>query len=275
MNRPVIDTLVKNLYRHLDDDLFNWRESKESLQELVKTMECNRMHALHLIDSNFYDNKSIRVLDYGCGTGIYVLLLLLKGYPNVHGVDINQKFNKKILEKLDFNNASFNIIGDKLPFESNYFDVINSTTVLEHVENIEAYYQEAARVLKPGGVCFFHFPHRIQPYDTHSKTWFIHYFPKPIRRILWNIFSAQKNGESLNNYLYYRTVSTHKRVAKKYFSITENRTEERLKKIYFVNYKGNLKIRKMVFKLINLRFFSGFFLKIFSKLASVDLYLKK
>ena len=65
MNRPVIDTLVKNLYRHLDDDLFNWRESKESLQELVKTMECNRMHALHLIDSNFYDNKSIKKVSDG------------------------------------------------------------------------------------------------------------------------------------------------------------------------------------------------------------------
>jgi len=73
-------------------------------------------------------------------TGIYVLLLLLKGYPNVHGLDINKKFNKKILEKLDFKSATFSLMDDKLPFEGNYFDVINSTSVLEHVEDIDAQY---------------------------------------------------------------------------------------------------------------------------------------
>ena len=79
----------------------------------------------------------------------------------------------------------------------------------------------------------------------------------------------------MNNYLYLKMVSTHIRIAKKYFSIVEERTEERIKKIYFVNYGGGLKLRMIAFKLMNLRYAGKLFIKIFAKVASADLYLKK
>ena len=167
-----------------------------------------------------------------------------------------------------------NNIDEQLPFDDNTFDIITSSLVLEHVVNPDFYYSEAARLLKPGGVCFFNFPHRLKPYDTHSRCWFIHYFPKNIRKILWDIFSRQ-GGTYLNNYLYLRTVSTHKRIALKYFRIAEDKTGNRIKTINYVNYKGNSTFRLIASKLMSLRYIGNIFVKIFSLNASADLYLEK
>ena len=275
MNKlPVVDIVIKQLLNKVDDESVDWCEEKENLEGLIENnAPCNRFYELRKVSENFSDNKDIRILDYGCGSGVYVILLLLKGYSNVHGIDIKEKFNNKFLANLGFN-ASFNLTDDRPPFEGSYFDVINSSVVLEHVEDIDLYYQESARILKPGGVCFFHFPQRLKPYDSHSKTWFIHYFPKPIRKVLWDIF-ARQGGKYLNNYLYLKMVSTHIRIAKKYFSIVEERTDERIKKIHFVNYKGSQKLRMIAFKLMNLRYVGILFIKIFAKIAWADLYLKK
>ena len=63
------------------------------------------------------------------------------------------------LRNLEFDQASFSSYEwERLPFDDNTLDVITSSLVLEHVEDIDFYYREAARVLRPGGVCFFSFP---------------------------------------------------------------------------------------------------------------------
>jgi len=55
-----------------------------------------------------------------------------------------------------------------LPFRAESFDVVVSNQVMEHNHFIEDYYREAARVLKPWGFMFLHFPHKYQFYDGHS-----------------------------------------------------------------------------------------------------------
>lgn len=40
---------------------------------------------------------------------------------------------------------------DELPFESEYFDLALSFFVLEHIENLENFFEEVYRILKPGG----------------------------------------------------------------------------------------------------------------------------
>jgi len=274
---PVVDSLIKELIIKVDDNNIDWAYEKKKLQSTIENGGLiERQWALQLIDDHCGDNKAAKIFDYGCGTGILNLLLLLKGYSHVHGVDVVEKFNNNIIEYLEFDNASFKLIGedDRLPFDDASFDVISSSLVLEHVENADFYYSEAARLLKPGGVCFFNFPHRLKPYDSHSRCWFIHYFPKSIRKLLWNVF-ARQSGTYLNDYLFLRTVSSHKRIALKYFSHAENRTGDRIKSNSFVNYKGNSKIRNLATKLMNLKYVGSLFVKIFSINASADLYLEK
>lgn len=47
-----------------------------------------------------------------------------------------------------------------IPFDDNYFDLIYSTSVLEHVHDLENGFAEMARVLKPGGIMI----HGVDPY---------------------------------------------------------------------------------------------------------------
>jgi len=273
----IVDSVLKKLVKGVNDHNINWDNEKQNLQAMIENGALvDRQWALSQIDDYCGDNRAARILDYGCGTGILNLLLLLKGYSHVHGVDVQEKFDNKILHHLEFNNASFNLIGenDRLPFDDASLDIISSSLVLEHVSNAEFYYSEAARVLKPGGVCFFNFPHRLKPYDSHSRCWFIHYFPKGIRKVLWDIF-ARQDGAYLNDYLFLRTMTTHKRLAKKYFSHAEDRTGDRIKQNNFVNYKGNSTLRNLAGKLMKFKYVGAFFVKIFAINASADLYLKK
>lgn len=93
--------------------------------------------------------KERKVLDFGCGSGIFVEELANVRYQS-YGVDISEeaiKFGKlqgrKNLEVLD---------SHKVKFSDNYFDAIVTLDVLEHLENEEWALKEMERMLKPGGV---------------------------------------------------------------------------------------------------------------------------
>lgn len=88
-----------------------------------------------------------KVLDVGCGSGAFLLLLRNFGME-CHGVEtgrLNKDFVKK--HELDIKNCS--IIEANFP--NNYFDVITMNHVLEHVENPTKTIKELYRILKPGG----------------------------------------------------------------------------------------------------------------------------
>ena len=110
--------------------------------------------------------------------------------------------------------------------------------------------------------------------DSHSRTWFVHYVPKNIRKMLYDLFSRQ-GGEYLNNYLNLKTVLYHKRIASKYFKVTENRCADRIKDMNFISYKGNLRLREMVHSMMNMRYIGKLFTGLFSYISAADLYLEK
>lgn len=60
-----------------------------------------------------------------------------------------------------------NGIGESLPFESNSFDVVFSTNVLEHTQDPAQVLREAVRVLRPGGILQFVYPNYHSYYDGH------------------------------------------------------------------------------------------------------------
>mgnify|MGYP001765045447 CR=1 FL=1 len=72
------------------------------------------------------------------------------------------------------------LTSDHGPFADDWFDVVISEEVVEHVPTslVANYYSEAARVLRPDGVAYYTVPHRLGPYDSHTRTWFVHYLPR-------------------------------------------------------------------------------------------------
>jgi 2-polyprenyl-3-methyl-5-hydroxy-6-metoxy-1,4-benzoquinol methylase len=98
--------------------------------------------------------KGNKILDIGCGNGIFLDRLKKQGFGNIAGADLanylKDKSHKHII-------ADINV--EKLPIEESSYDVITALQVLEHLENYFLILQEAARVLKPGGYFIFSVPH--------------------------------------------------------------------------------------------------------------------
>ena len=96
---PVLDSVIKNLILNVDDESNDWNKEKQKLKDLIDyRAPIRRNWAINQIEKYCNSDKETVILDYGCGTGILNLLLLLKGYENVHGVDIVKKFNDDIID---------------------------------------------------------------------------------------------------------------------------------------------------------------------------------
>jgi len=275
-----LDSFYSNLKRSFkDNSAIDWDSSLAKLKDLVGTdIEKSKLsHQYKNIIQAVGHNKNIRILDYGCGGGQLATYLLLAGYKDVYGVDVNnQEMNNDFIAKLGFKKRIFSSYDKKqLPFENDSFDLLISQQVLEHVHNLDDYYSEASRVLKKGGIALLDFPHKFIPYDSHAQKYFIHFFPRFLRKPLYNYFT-EKGFEHYDSILNFQTLGHHKRIALKYFTSHENKTADRIKKFeYSGTYEGNLRLRKLVDTLIQSKVFGQAFLLIFTQLAIADIKLIK
>jgi ubiquinone/menaquinone biosynthesis C-methylase UbiE len=92
-----------------------------------------------------------KILDAGCGTGVYSFSLANK-VKEINAVDISQEKINHANQTNIFSNIKFKQ-GDitKLSFPDNYFDAIICSDVLEHIKNDTNAFSELSRVLKPKG----------------------------------------------------------------------------------------------------------------------------
>jgi 2-polyprenyl-6-hydroxyphenyl methylase/3-demethylubiquinone-9 3-methyltransferase len=100
--------------------------------------------------------RQAEVLDIGCGAGFLSNHLAREGIA-VTGLDASQA-SIDVAARHDETGAVRYLLGDALhlPFANESFDVVCAMDFLEHVEDPAAVVAEVARVLKPGGVFFFH-----------------------------------------------------------------------------------------------------------------------
>ena len=79
------------------------------------------------------------------------------GFAERNGLHRNYYKQISKLSSLPLNHSELNLIsydGNRMPFQNNKFDVVVSTAVLEHVFNLEGFFQELSRITKPGGLSY-------------------------------------------------------------------------------------------------------------------------
>ena len=129
---------------------------------------------LKLISQSITPNKNIKILDLGCGDGALSYLMWRAGYTvigidtSLLGIDLACAEHKKRYTNCEFRCGE---VGD---VESNSFDGVICSDVIEHVQRPGELIDEIYRVLKPNGVAVLSTPIRITeaPLDVeHMAEW--------------------------------------------------------------------------------------------------------
>jgi SAM-dependent methyltransferase len=172
-----------------------------------------------------------RILDFGCGAGRVVFRLRELGF-DAYGFDIHdyvaygsdddrQWF--RFSQSTSSNTSAFTIDSGTyaIPFEDDFFDVIHSASVLEHVLDIHAMMRECARVLRPDGVAIHFYPSKYQVVEPHMFVPLASFVQYKQWLRLWvalgarNEFQGEKTvGQVTDTYKEYTTTGLHYRTRK-------------------------------------------------------------
>ena len=131
----------------------------------------------------YADLKGKRILDIGCGIGMYSQKFKGEG-AEVFGIDIDKK-NIERAKKLDSLVNFLCSSAEKTPFEDNFFDIVFLNEVLEHVKDDKKALKEALRVVRPRGKIIIFAPNRLFPFETHGIYLFNRYIYRNFPFVNW------------------------------------------------------------------------------------------
>ncbi len=150
-----------------------WREGQERRLRMIRTAIAENLHG--------------RLLDNGCGIGMY--LEHLRPYvADLVGLEYEFERARQAHTRAE---QVVNAASEALPFPDASFDIILSHEVLEHVSDDRLAVQEMVRVLRPGGRLILFVPNRGYPFETHGFYWrgryhfgnipLVNYLPRRLR----------------------------------------------------------------------------------------------
>ena len=119
---------------------------------------------------NKIGHKNLKILNIGAGTGVD--LEIMNRYGNIYIIDVN----KKALDLIPSNLYSEKRLCDAtaLPYPNDFFDIVCSFDVFEHIKNDKKAVLEAHRVLKKNGHLLLMVPAFNFLFSAHDKA-LLHY----------------------------------------------------------------------------------------------------
>ena len=151
--------------RMLFDD---WPERYEAwfatpIGRLVKDTECG------LVLEMLSPGKGEKILDAGCGTGVFTLDYLARG-ADVVGLDISAPMLALAVRKAS-GYPFVAVQGDMLtlPFEDECFDKAVSVTAVEFIQDARRAVDELFRVTKPGGLVVVGTLNSLSPWSARRR----------------------------------------------------------------------------------------------------------
>ena len=157
----------RDLYKNLKP---SWEKSMEIYKKLI--------------DDSL--KKDQRILDIGCGHGEFLKDTYSKT-SETFGIDPD----KDALAKNTFIKNKVIASAESLPFQNNFFDVITSAWVLEHLDHPIEVFSEIYRVLKPGGKVIF-----ITPNAWNYNAWIIRTIPNRFHEFFTRHLYGRKENDT-------------------------------------------------------------------------------
>ncbi|MEW6295910.1 MAG: class I SAM-dependent methyltransferase [Candidatus Diapherotrites archaeon] len=135
--------------------------------------------------------KGKKVLDASTGTG-GIACAFAEGGAKVYGIDVNKYFleiSRQRFKDLKLKPQELKLWnGRRIPYSSEFFDLIICTDTLEHVPDHESFASEMSRVLKKGGSIFVTTEARYFPlfilWNPHDGLPFTILFPRFLRKFI-------------------------------------------------------------------------------------------
>ena len=118
----------------------------------IDTKPHNAFYDRPAVISLWPDVARMRVLDAGCGPGVYAEELVRRGASVVAG-DVAQRMRELAAERLGARAEIVALdLSERLPFSDGVFDFVNAPLCLDYIGDWGHVFAEFARVLKPGGL---------------------------------------------------------------------------------------------------------------------------
>ncbi|HKJ87509.1 MAG TPA: methyltransferase domain-containing protein [Gammaproteobacteria bacterium] len=148
----------------------------------------------------------LEVVDIGCGPGAQSQLWAADGH-SVHGLDVNAELVDLARQRAEAAGQEIELrVGSAtdIPWGDETMDVCLLPVLLEHVPSWEACLDEAARVLRPGGVLFLSTTNRLCPRQEEFNLPLYSWYPRPVQRHFEEL--ARTTRPDLANYATYPAV---------------------------------------------------------------------
>lgn len=234
-----------------DEDFF-----KKYIEKRRRKNSPNEILEEPIIEELLESIKDKKLLDIGCGDGLYGKDLLERGLKFYHGIDSSEKMIKLAKSNLQgFNNIKLELNEiEKLNLEEGSYDIILSRLVFHYIENLTEIFKAIQISLRSEGCFIFSIEHPIitsnyESYHKKSKT----------KREDWIVDNYFESGIRINKWIdkevvkYHRTIEEYiKLIKESEFEIKEIR-ESKPKRVNFEDqeeFKRRMRIPLfMIFKL--------------------------
>jgi SAM-dependent methyltransferase len=167
----------------------------EAYAERVDTKPHNAYYERPAMLSLLPDVRGKRVLDAGCGPGVYAEWLGEHG-AMVIACDANPKMVRLARQRLRDKARVFQAnLEEPLDFaQDTSFDIIVAPLVMDYIQDWEVTFREFHRILAPGGILVFSMEHPFTKYLDHQHT--SNYFDTDLVEYTWRGFGMSINVPS-------------------------------------------------------------------------------
>ena len=188
-NNKGLEFLDKAYHSHNDEDLqFVYKEWAAAYDHDNDNLLGTVSQPLSVqIFQEYIKDKTLRIIDVGCGTGLVGVELEKGGFSNFDGIDISQEMID-IAKQRGYSKLFIGSLNDSLPCENNEYDAALCVGVFTHGHVGSNRLDELVRIVKPGGIICFTVNEGV--YDSYG-------FDSKIKNLestnIWKILEIRKS----------------------------------------------------------------------------------